>query len=156
MQVDLSKLDIAILSLLQQDAMLSVQTIADKIGVSKSACWRRIQKLDELGVITGRHVVLDQNKVNLPLTVYISIRTDQHNDSWYQNFRSHCEALPEILEVHRMSGDLDYLLKAVVTDMKGYDRLYKKLIKANLLDVSAAFVMETMKQTTELPLKAQS
>lgn len=155
MSIDLEKQDISILTLLQQDATLSVESIADKVGISKSACWRRIQKFEEQGVITGRHAVLDQHKVNLPLTVYISIRTSQHNEDWYTEFRDHCESLVEVLEVHRMTGDLDYLVKAVVTDMKGYDQLYKKLVKADLLDVSAAFVMETMKQTTQLPLKVK-
>lgn len=155
MPIDLKKQDVAILTLLQQDATLSVEAIADKVGTSKSACWRRIQKFEEQGVITGRHAVLDPSKVNLALTVYISIRTNQHNEDWYASFRDYCDSLVEVLEVHRMTGDLDYLVKAVVSDMNGYDQLYKKIVKADLLDVSAAFVMETMKQTTQLPLKVQ-
>ncbi|WNZ57177.1 Lrp/AsnC family transcriptional regulator [Microbulbifer sp. JMSA004] len=148
----LSKLDRAILELLQADATLSVGDIAERVGMSKSACWRRIHRLENEGVICDRVTLLDQQKLNLPLTVYISIRTNQHNDQWAARFSELIQGVAEILEVHRMSGDLDYLIKAVVTDMPGYDRLYKELIKADLFDVSSSFVMETMKQTTRLPL----
>ncbi len=149
----MDKQDKAILSLMQQDATLSVGVLAERVGISKSACWRRIQKLESDGVIKDRVALLDQQKVNLPLTVYISIRTHQHNDQWSEQFRQVIDDLPLVLEVYRMSGDLDYLIKAVVTDMPGYDRLYQRLIKADLFDVSSSFVMETMKQTTELPLE---
>lgn len=146
------KQDWQILELLQGDATLSMAEIAERIGVSKSACWRRIQKLERDGVIRERVTLLDQKQVNLPLTVYIVVRTNQHNDQWAAQFRQVVQDIPGILEVHRMSGDLDYLLKGVVTDMPGYDQLYKQLIKADLFDVSSSFVMETLKQTTQLPL----
>lgn len=110
------------------------------------------QKLEEAGFIRGRVTLLDQAKLNLPVTVFVLIRTNQHNVDWAENFKRVIENIPQILEVSRMSGDLDYLVKAVVPDMKGYDDLYKKLIKADLFDVSSSFVMEVMKQTTELPL----
>ena len=151
--VTMDKQDKAILALMQRDATLSVGMLAEKVGISKSACWRRIQKLEEDGVIKHRVALLDQQHVNLPLTVYISIRTHQHNDQWSEQFRKVIEGLPLVQEVYRMSGDLDYLIKAVVTDMPGYDQLYQQLIKADLFDVSSSFVMETMKQTTELPLE---
>lgn len=144
--------DHEILRWLQQDAGLSVGEVAERVGMSKSACWRRIQKLEQAGVIKQRVTLLNPDRINLPLTVYISIRTNQHNDQWAENFREVLADIPEVLEVYRMSGDLDYLVKAVVTDMPDYDRLYKKLIRADLFDVSSSFVMETMKQTTELPL----
>ena len=150
MQID--RIDTQILSLLQRDATLSVGEIADRVAVSKTACWRRIQVLEKNGVIRKRVALLEPTTLNLPLTVYISVRTNQHNDSWAENFQRVLADIPEVLEVCRMSGDLDYLIKAVVTDMPDYDRLYKKLIKANLSDVSSSFVMEQMKQTTELPL----
>ncbi|GAB2879643.1 Lrp/AsnC family transcriptional regulator [Microbulbifer echini] len=152
MGTGLNRQDRQILELLQQDATLSVGEIADRVGLSKSACWRRIQKMEEEGVIAERVTLLNPHKLNLPLTVYISIRTNQHNDQWATQFNTLVQGIAEILEVHRMSGDLDYLIKAVVTDMPGYDRLYKALIKADLFDVSSSFVMETMKQTTRLPL----
>lgn len=152
-ELKFDKLDREILSLLQQDASLSVAQVADAVGSSKSACWRRIQKLEEAKVILERVTLLNQAKINLPLTVYISIHTSQHNEEWMQNFNQVLQGIPEVLEIHRMSGDLDYLVKAVVPDMPGYDRLYKKLIKADLHDVSSSFVMETTKQTTRMPLK---
>ncbi len=148
----LNRQDKQILELLQRDATLSVGDIAEQVGLSKSACWRRIHKMEEEGVIAERVTLLNPQKLNLPLTVYISIRTNQHNDHWAAQFGELVQGIAEILEVHRMSGDLDYLIKAVVTDMPGYDRLYKELIKADLFDVSSSFVMETMKQTTRLPL----
>jgi len=148
----MDKQDRQILELLQGDATLSVGDVAERVEISKSACWRRIQKLEQTGVIRERVTLLNQEQVNLPLTVYISIRTNQHNDQWATKFREVVQEIPEILEVHRMSGDLDYLIRAVVTGMPGYDQLYQNLIKANLFDVSSSFVMETMKHTTQLPL----
>jgi Lrp/AsnC family transcriptional regulator len=137
---------------MQKDAALSVGDLADRVGISKSACWRRIQKLESSGIIKERVAILDQEKIGLPLTVYISVRTNQHNDKWAAKFQQATQEVAGVLEADRMSGDLDYLIKAVVEDMPGYDRLYKKLIKADLFDVSSSFVMETIKQTTQLPL----
>ena len=148
----MDKLDQQILDLLQDDATLSVGYLAEAVGISKSACWRRMQKLNDANFIEGRVTLLNQEMLNLPVTVYISIRTNQHNDEWADRFRQVVADLPQVLEVCRMSGDLDYLIKAVVPDMKGYDALYKKLIKADLFDVSSSFVMEKMKHTTRLPL----
>jgi len=148
----IDNVDRAILSLLQHDAELSVAQVSEQVGVSKSACWRRIQKLEDAKVILERVTLLNQHKINLPLTVYISVRTNQHNDHWAEKFSKILCDIPEVLEIHRMSGDLDYLVKAVVPDMPGYDQLYKKLIKADLFDVSSSFVMETTKQTTQMPL----
>lgn len=144
--------DRSILSLIQKDATLSVSDIADRVHISKSACWRRIQKLESDGIILQRVALLDQNKVNLPLTAYISVCTNQHNEEWIKELQQVTASIPAVLEVYRMSGDLDYLIKAVVKDMPDYDKLYKKLIKANFSDVSCSFVMETIKQTTELPV----
>ncbi len=148
----LDRQDIVMLRILQQDASLSVGELADQVGMSKSACWRRLQKLEKEGVIKGRVALLDANTLDLSLTVYISVRTNQHNDEWAAKFQRATEQIPGVLEVYRMSGDLDYLIKAVVADMPGYDRLYKQLIKADIYDVSSSFVMETMKHTTCLPL----
>ncbi|EGG94314.1 regulatory protein [gamma proteobacterium IMCC1989] len=148
----MEKQDRAILDLVQTDATLSVGDIAEKVNISKSACWRRLQKLEKDGVILQRVALLDQNKIDLPLTAYISVCTNQHNEEWIKELQQVTELIPAVLEVYRMSGDLDYLIKAVVKDMPDYDRLYKKLIKANFSDVSCSFVMETIKQTTRLPL----
>jgi Lrp/AsnC family transcriptional regulator len=152
--VKMDKIDVALLSLMQEDAALSVGTLAEHIGISKSACWRRIQKLEEAGVIRQRVTLLDPNKLGLSLTVYISVRTAQHNQQWASNFKKVIADIPGITEVYRMGGDVDYLLKAVVSDMRGYDKLYQTLIAADLFEVTAGFVMETMKHTTILPLTA--
>lgn len=152
MSISWDKYDRQILELLQSDASLSVGDVAERISISKSACWRRIQKLEQEKVIREKVALLDQDRLNLSLTVYIVVRTNQHNDQWSHQFQEVIDSIPEILEAYRMSGDLDYLIKAVVTDMPGYDRLYKKIIKADLFDVSSSFVMETMKSTTQLPL----
>ena len=144
--------DKAILSRLQKDASLSVGELAEKVGISKSACWRRIQKLEEEGIIRGRVTLLDPAALGLSLTVFISIKTNQHNEKWARKFRSVVDQIPGILEVYRMGGEADYLLKAIVRDMPDYDRLYKELISVDLFDVTAGFVMEEIKQTTELPL----
>lgn len=148
----MDKQELLLLRSIQQDSSLSTGELAEKVGMSKSACWRRLQKLTADGVIKKQVAILDAQKLNLPLTVYISSRTNEHNDNWASQFQKVTQKLSGILEVYRMSGDLDYLLKAVVEDMQGYDKLYKQLIKAELFDVSSSFVMETMKQTTELPL----
>jgi len=149
----MDKFDRDILHLLQTDATLSVGEIANRIALSKTACWRRIQKLESDGVIKARIALLDQKQLNLPLTVYIVVRTNQHNDAWAKNFREVIDSIDEILDVSRTSGDVDYLIKAVVSDMQGYDALYQQLIKADLFDVSSSFVMESLKETTRLPLK---
>ena len=148
----MDRIDRNILSLLQSDASLSVGELADRVSVSKSACWRRIQKLEESGVIRRRVTLLDPASLGLDLTVFVSVKTNQHNEQWAKRFRSVVEDIPGVLEVYRMGGEVDYLIKAVVKDMPGYDALYQALIRADLFDVSASFVMEELKQTTELPL----
>jgi len=144
--------DRQILSRLQADAALSVGDLAQVVGVSKSACWRRIQKLEQAGIIQGRVTLLDAAALDLSLTVFISIRTNQHNDKWSKQFKAVVEGIPGILEVYRMGGELDYLIKAVVKDMPDYDKLYQQLISADLFDVTSNFVMEEIKFTTRLPL----
>ncbi|QFU77383.1 Lrp/AsnC family transcriptional regulator [Halioglobus maricola] len=144
--------DRKILAAMQVDASLSVADLAEVAGISKSAAWRRIQKLEEQGVIQGRVTLLDPAALGLSLTVFIAVKTNQHNERWAEQFKQVTESIPGVLEVYRMGGDVDYLIKAVVKGMPGYDALYQELIKADLFDVSASFVMEGLKQTTELPL----
>ncbi|MEH6587671.1 MAG: Lrp/AsnC family transcriptional regulator [Halioglobus sp.] len=144
--------DQTILRHMQRDATLSVADLAEVAGISKSACWRRIQKLEQQGVIRNRVTLLDPAAVDLSLTVFIAVKTNQHNEAWARQFTNVTENIPGVLEVYRMGGDVDYLIKAVVRDMPDYDALYQELIKADLFDVSASFVMEALKQTTELPL----
>jgi Lrp/AsnC family transcriptional regulator len=145
-------LDRKLLRALQRDSAEPISDLAERCGLSRSACSRRIARLAEAGVIERSVALLSQSKLGLGLTVFIAIKTNQHNAAWSGQFQSVVEQLPGILEVHRLGGDIDYLVKAVVPDMPGYDALYQQLIKADLFDVSASFVMETMKNTTELPL----
>ena len=145
-------LDRKLLRALQRDSAEPISDLAERCGLSRSACSRRIARLAEAGVIERSVALLSQSKLGLGLTVFIAIKTSQHNAAWSSQFRRVVEQLPGILEVHRLGGDIDYLVKAVVPDMPGYDALYQQLIRADLFDVSASFVMETMKHTTELPL----
>ena len=145
-------LDRKILRALQRDSEEPIADLAARLGLSRSACSRRIARLAEIGVIERSVALLSQSKLGLGLTVFITIKTNQHNAVWSRQFQSVVEQLPGVLEVHRLGGEIDYLLKAVVPDMPGYDALYQQLIKADLYDVSASFIMETMKHTTELPL----
>ena len=145
-------LDRKILRALQQDSDEPIADLAERLGLSRSACSSRIARQTDIGVIERSVALLSQSKLGLGLTVFITIKTNQHNAAWSRQFQAVVEQLPGVLEVHRLGGEIDYLLKAVVTDMPGYDALYQQLIKADLYDVSASFVMETMKHTTELPL----
>jgi Lrp/AsnC family transcriptional regulator len=148
----IDSVDQNILGHIQRDASLPISLLAERVALSKTACWRRLKRLEAAGVIRQRVTLLDAKALNLGLMVYISVRTAEHSQQWNEMFSQVVASIPQILEVNRMSGDPDYLLKAVVTDMAGYDRLYKKLIAADILDISSSFVMEEVKMTTELPL----
>ena len=146
-------LDRKILNTLQRDASKPAEQIGDEIGLSRNACWRRIKRLEEDGVIARRVALLDPAQLNLGLSVFIAIRTRSHTPEWLEQFKRAVRDLSEITGVYRMSGDTDYLLRASVPDMVAYDGLYQRLIaKVELEDVSSSFVMETIKETTELPL----
>lgn len=149
----LDKIDRKILALLQKDATMPVAEIGRKVGLSTTPCWRRIQKMEEDGVIKRRVAVLNPAKVNAGVTVFVSVRTNQHNESWLKKFASVVEAHDEVVEFYRMSGDVDYVLRVVVPDIAHYDRFYQKLIsEMSMSDVSSAFAMEQIKYTTALPL----
>ena len=146
-------IDRKILALLQNNAGLAIADIAAKVGLSQTPCWKRIQKMEHTGVIKGRVALLDAKKLNLGLTVFVIIRTNQHDDIWLQKFARAVRDMPEITAIWRMAGDIDYLLRVIVKDMEAYDSFYKKLIKrVPLNDVSSTFVMEEIKYTTTLPL----
>ncbi|WP_426340961.1 Lrp/AsnC family transcriptional regulator [Pseudoduganella sp. S-14] len=150
---DLDRFDYAILGALQVDGTLSVAELAEKVGLSTTPCWKRLKRLEEDGYIDRRVAIINRRKAGLPVTVFVSVRTSQHDEKWLAKFAAAVVALPEVQEFHRMSGDIDYLLKVVTTDIDGYDRFYKKLIKAaQLTGVSSAFSMEQIKYTTSLPL----
>ncbi len=142
-----------ILMALQENAGVTIAEIAERIGLSKSACWRRIQNLEDAGVIGAKVTLLNQQALGLNLTVYTAIRTHEHTRAWFDQFHKVTMSMPNVMEVHRMSGDVDYLIRAVVPDIKSYDDMYKEMIsKVNLFDVSSSFSMETIKYTTALPL----
>ena len=146
----MDRLDRKILRLLQEDATLAVADVAKKVGLSTTPCWRRIQKLEEDGVIRRRVALLDPVKVNTRVTVFVSIRTNSHSHEWLKRFSEVIQEFPEVVEFYRMSGDVDYLLRVVVPDIAAYDAFYKRLIaKIEIRDVSSSFAMEQIKYTTE-------
>jgi Lrp/AsnC family transcriptional regulator len=148
--------DRKILQLLQTDASLTVKQIAAQIPQSITPCWKRIRKLEADGYILGRVALLDPRKVNADVTVFVAIKTDQHTREWIEHFnRAVCD-LPEVMEVYRMSGEVDYLLRVVVDSIASYDRFYKTLIdRVELSNVTSSFAMEQMKFTTALPINVQ-
>jgi Lrp/AsnC family transcriptional regulator len=150
----LDDMDVKILRILQEDCTRPVADIGKEVGLSTTPCWRRVQKLEETGVIRKRVAVLDAAKVNAGVTVFVSIKTDQHSNAWLEKFRSAVTDFPEVVEFYRMSGDVDYLIRVAVPDIAAYDEFYKKLIaRIEIAKVSSAFAMEQMKYTTALPLQ---
>lgn len=145
--------DRQILACLQEDATMPVAEIARRVGLSSTPCWRRIQKLEEAKVIRRRVALLDQKKLNVGVTVFVFIRTNRHTRDWLEQFAAAVDQMPEVVEFHRMSGEVDYLLKVVVPDIAAYDEFYRRLIsQIELYDVSSSFAMEQIKFTTALPL----
>ncbi len=150
----LDEMDIKILNVLQQDATRPVAEIGKEVGLSTTPCWRRIQKLEEAGVIQRRIALLDPAQINVGVTVFVSIKTDKHAHDWLERFHAAVVDFPEVVEFYRMSGEVDYLLRVVVPDIAAYDRFYKQLIsRIEIAKVSSAFAMEQIKFTTALPLK---
>ena len=146
-------IDRKILSILQTNAGLAINDIAARVGLSQTPCGKRIQKMEQTGVIKARVAILDARKLNLGLTVFVILRTSQHDEAWLQKFARAVKEMPEITAIWRMAGDIDYLLRVVVKDIDAYDAFYKRLIKRiPLNDVSSTFVMEEIKYTTALPL----
>lgn len=149
----LDNLDRKILAELQRDAARPLEELGDRVGLSRNACWRRIRAMEEAGVIRGRVALVDPMALGLGLTVFIFVRTNAHAPDWLDRFAAASRGMPEILGAYRMTGDLDYLIRARVRDVADYDRLYRRLIeRVEMSDVSASFVMEEIKETTELPV----
>jgi Lrp/AsnC family transcriptional regulator len=145
--------DRKILRILQKNAALSMNELADRCSMSKTAVWRRVKSLQDSGVILKRVTLLDKEAMGFGLTVFALVRTNQHSDEWFEKFKQAVMSIPEIQEFHRTSGDLDYLLRIVARNMRHYDEVYKQLIrKVDFADVSSTFVMETIKSDTELPI----
>ncbi|MEI8648431.1 Lrp/AsnC family transcriptional regulator [Paraglaciecola sp. Hal342] len=150
----MDRLDKEILRLLQDDATLSVNDIAEHIGLSTTPCWRRIQNLEKQGVIKKRVALLDAEKLNLGMTVFVQIKAGQHDINWLSQFAEHAAGIEQIVEFYRMSGEYDYMLKVVVADMKAFDIFYKKLVGGiQLSDVTSSFAMEQIKYTTALAIQ---
>jgi Lrp/AsnC family transcriptional regulator len=146
-------IDRKILAVLQKDASLSVAEIGNRVGLSSTPCWKRIQRLEAEGVIQRRVAVVDQDKLGLGVTVFVSIETGDHSEEWLRRFAEVVSALPEVMEFYRMAGDVDYMLRVVVPDIPGYDAFYKRLIATvPLKNVTSRFAMEKIKSTTELPI----
>ncbi len=142
-----------ILRILQKDCTASINEIAEQVGLSSTPCWRRIQAMEKSGIIKGRVALADPEKLNVGLTIFVMVKTNQHNPEWLKDFAQIADDMPEIVEFYRMSGEVDYLLRVVVSDMKSYDAFYKKLItKTDFSDISSSFAMEELKYTTALPV----
>ncbi len=149
----LDNMDIKILTILQEDSTLPVAEIGKKVGLSTTPCWRRIQKLEQDGIIERRVALLNPKSVGAGVTVFVAITTNQHNAPWLERFNAVVRNFPEIVEAYRMSGQVDYMLRVVVPDIESYDRFYKAFIgQMELTDVSSSFAMEQIKFTTALPL----
>jgi len=149
----MDKLDRHILEQLQADCSLPINDLAERVGLSPTACWRRVQKLEEHGVIRARVALLDGARLNVGVTVFVAVRTSRHDARWLEQFHAAVSTIPEVVELYRMSGDTDYLMRVVVPDVAAYDQVYKRLIRmAELADVSSSFAMEQIKYTTALPL----
>src|SRR5215469_6543015 len=145
--------DRKILALLQEDASLSVAEIGNRVGLSSTPCWKRIQRLETEGVVQKRVALVDQDKLGLGVTVFVSIETDDHSQEWLDRFAKVVGSMPEVMEFYRMAGDIDYMLRVVVADMAIYDAFYKRLIAAvPLKNVTSRFAMEKIKSTTSLPI----
>src|SRR5713226_9150746 len=152
-KTEMDAIDRKILAVLQEDASLSVAEIGNRVGLSSTPCWKRIQKLEADGVIEKRGALVDQDRVVLGVTVFVSIETADHSEAWLKAFAERVGAMPEVMEFYRMAGDVDYMLRVVVPDIHGYDRFYKQLIAAvPLKNVTSRFAMEKIKSTTALPL----
>ncbi|KIZ47952.1 MULTISPECIES: Lrp/AsnC family transcriptional regulator [Rhodopseudomonas] len=148
-------IDRKILTVLQQDASLSVAEVGERVGLSSTPCWKRIQRLEADGIIMRKVALVDQNKIGLGLSVFVSIESGDHSESWLKTFADAVSAMPEVIEFYRMAGDVDYMLRVVVADMSAYDVFYKKLIRAvTLKNVTSRFAMEKIKSVTALPVPA--
>ena len=146
-------IDRKILGVVQQDASLSVAEIGQRVGLSSTPCWKRLQRLEADGVIMRRVALIDPDKLGLGITVFVSIETGDHSQDWLKRFAETVGAMPEVMEFYRMAGDVDYMLRVVVPDIAGYDGFYKRLIAAvPLKNVTSRFAMEKIKSTTALPI----
>ncbi len=152
-RLEMDAIDRKIIAVVQEDASLTVAEIGQRVGLSSTPCWKRLQRLEAEGVITGRVALIDPEKLGLGITVFVSVETGDHSEAWLARFADLVSAMPEVMEFYRMAGDVDYMLRVVVRDMQSYDAFYKKLIVAvPLKNVTSRFAMERIKSTTALPI----
>ena len=145
MRVSLDRIDHRLLEEMQRDGDLSQRELAERVGISQNACWRRLRRLQEAGINRGSRVVLDRTLLGLDLVVFMMVRTRHHSAEWSERFCRHVAGIPEVSELHRIGGDWDYLLRVVTNGMAGYDRVYRELIGAfDLETVTGYFSMEAM------------
>ncbi len=151
---DLDATDLAILRLIQADASLSLGDIAKEVGLTQTPCWKRIRRMEETGIITGRVTLVNAEKLGLGISVFVAIETGDHSAAWIESFAKTVADMPEIVECWRLGGDVDYLLRVVVSDMTAYDGFYRKLTArvSSLRKVTSRFAMECVKSTTALPI----
>jgi Lrp/AsnC family transcriptional regulator len=149
----LDEIDLQLLALIQSDGSISTESMAQQVGLSKTPCWRRVQKLESAGFIKQRVALLDADKLGLGVSVFVQVKTNQHAANWADEFARVVAEFPEVVEFYRMAGEYDYLLRVLVKDIPAYDKFYKRLISAtSLTDVTSNFAMEQIKWTTQLPL----
>lgn len=149
----LDQIDLRILRVLQRDAGLSQRELAEAVGMSQNACWRRLKALEEAGIIKGRSIRLDAKAVGLGLTVFVMVRTKHHSSDWLQTFRKEMMAIPNIVDFFRIAGDYDYMLKVVAEDMNDFDRVYQRMIsKVELEAVTSHITMEAIVNNRDLPV----
>jgi Lrp/AsnC family transcriptional regulator len=147
-------IDKKLLELLQRDATMPVAELAQCVNLSQTPCWKRVQRLKESGVIRAQVALCDARRLGVGTTVFVAVRTNQHNEAWSRQFLAAIEHVPEVVEAYRMSGEIDYLLKVVVSDIDDYDRVYQRMIReVSLSDVSSSFAMEQLKYSTALPVR---
>lgn len=153
MKPELDETDRALLRRLQDDASASLETLASEVSISLNTCWRRVKRMEDTGIIARRVVLVDPESVGLDVTVFVAVSAGEHSDEWLTAFARTVRSIPEIVEIYRMAGEVDYLLKIMVASVRDYDRVYRKLITGvKLKDVSASFAMERIKNTTALPI----
>lgn len=151
---DLDATDLAILRLIQADASLSLGDIAKEVGLTQTPCWKRIRRMEETGIITGRVTLVNAERLGLGISVFVAIETGDHSAAWIESFAKTVAEMPEIVECWRLGGDVDYLLRVVVSDMTAFDGFYRKLTArvSSLRKVTSRFAMECVKSTTALPI----
>lgn len=157
-KLEIDGIDRKILEYLQQDAQLPIQSIAERVGLTTNPCWRRIRRMEQEGIIEKRTAVISAEKIGLGITVFVMLKTEQHTRGWLESFKSGIEDISEIVECHRMAGEVDYMLKVLVRDLKHYDKVYQRLIDRvpGLKDVSSTFSMERLKQSASIDVRTAS